>query len=141
MCGISGIITNNENKNKYVSYLNKKQIRRGPDNNDIYVDDNIALGHCRLAIQDVSNKANQPYIYKEFVMVYNGEIYNYKNLKEELITEKNEIFLTNSDTELLMKMFYYYEKEIVLNKLEGMFSISLYNKKKNTLTLIRDRFG
>ena len=141
MCGISGVISEDKIKDDYVAYLISLQKRRGPDYSNNYTDNYISLGHNRLSIQDINNNASQPYTYKNLIMVYNGEIYNYKDLKEELIREKNEIFLTNSDTELLIKLFYYYEKDVVLNKLEGMFAIGLYDKDKKVLTLIRDRFG
>lgn len=142
MCGITGVLSKNNEKNlMYTNYINNLQIRRGPDHTGVYKDNNIVFGHTRLSIQDINTNANQPYVYKHLVMVYNGEIYNYQDLKKELIKDKNEVFITNSDTELLIKMFYYYDKDLVLNKLEGMFAIALYNKNTNILTLIRDRLG
>jgi asparagine synthase (glutamine-hydrolysing) len=143
MCGISGIVfKKSELINKeIIEYLNNLLYLRGPDYSDIYVNKNIMLGHNRLSIIDLDNRSKQPFHFKNYIMVFNGEIYNYLELKEELINNFNESFITNSDTEVLIKMFYYYNINEAINKLEGMFSIILYNDLTNDIYLIRDRLG
>jgi asparagine synthase (glutamine-hydrolysing) len=150
MCGISGIIFKKPEliNKQIIEYLNSLLYLRGPDYNDIYINDpksgimsNIMLGHNRLSIIDLDNRSNQPFYFKNFIMVFNGEIYNYQELKKDLINEFNEIFTTNSDTEVLIKLFYYYDINDAINKLEGMFSIILYDNLSNTIYLIRDRLG
>lgn len=141
MCGIVGFINKNSDKK-----INKKNLNdmitsishRGPDSNGIYIDDFISLGHLRLSIVD-DKKGKQPFKYKEYVMIYNGEIYNYKELKKMLI-EKGYKFKTNSDTEVLLIGYYEY-KEKILDLLKGMFSFVIYNKKDNSLFIARDNFG
>lgn len=142
MCGICGVISLDKIKNnKYVDYMNELQNRRGPDHTGKFECDTLCMGQNRLSIQDISENANQPYLYKHLVMVFNGEIYNYNEVKQQLIEDYNVLFTTNSDTEVLIKLFYYYDKEIVLNRLEGMFSIALYDKRKNIVSFMRDRLG
>lgn len=142
MCGICGVISLDKIKNdKYVDYMNELQNRRGPDHTGKFECDTLCMGQNRLSIQDISENANQPYLYKHLVMVFNGEIYNYNEVKQQLIEDYNVLFTTNSDTEVLIKLFYYYDKEFVLNRLEGMFSIALYDKRKNIVSFMRDRLG
>ena len=81
MCGISGVISEDKIKDDYVAYLISLQKRRGPDYSNNYTDNYISLGHNRLSIQDINDNASQPYTYKNLIIVYNGEIYNYKDLK------------------------------------------------------------
>lgn len=141
MCGICGVISLDKIKNnKYVDYMNELQNRRGPDHTGKF-EGNVCMGQNRLSIQDISENANQPYLYKHLVMVFNGEIYNYNEVKQQLIEDYNVSFTTNSDTEVLVKLFYYYDKEFVLNRLEGMFSIALYDKRNDRVFLMRDRLG
>ena len=78
---------------------------RGPDNQQIWHDDYIALAHQRLSIIDLSEAANQPFHIDDLVIIFNGEIYNYKELKEKLRTEKQVIFTTSSDTEVVIQMY------------------------------------
>ncbi len=143
MCGISGIIFKKPEliNNDIIKYLNELLFLRGPDHNNIYISENIMLGHNRLSIIDLDNRANQPFIFKNYVMVFNGEIYNYQELKQKLILNFNETFTTNSDTEVLIKMFYYYNINDAINYLEGMFSIILYDTLNKNIYLIRDRLG
>lgn len=146
MCGINGFLSLNKinNPQAVIHEMNNKIIHRGPDmdgeflsSNDIYT---IALGMRRLSIIDIGN-GNQP-IYsddKSKVIVFNGEIYNYKALKEQLVNE-GIFFRTNSDTEVILKL---YEKEGVQSfaKLDGMFAFSIYDKTINKLYIARDFFG
>jgi len=113
---------------------------RGPDNKAYKIVDKLcALGHQRLSIIDVDDEANQPMTFDDCTIVFNGEIYNYIELKQEL--EKNNIlFVTNSDTEVLLKGFVTFGISF-LNKVNGMFAFAIYNNKTHELILVRDRFG
>ena len=138
MCGINGIISKSQNKANEIKNMNDRIKHRGPDNEGTYIDDNIALGHRRLAIIDLAT-GDQP-IYNEdknLVIVFNGEIYNYKEIKKEL---KNHTFKTNSDTETLIHGYEEWGKDIV-NKLRGMFAFAIYDKNKKELFIARDHFG
>jgi len=145
MCGISGVILKNniskEKLEKYIKNLLELQHNRGPDDNGHHIFNNLVLGHNRLSIIDLNNRSKQPFQFKNLVLSFNGEIYNYIELRESLIKKYNEFFKTTSDTEVLIKMFYYYGIEKTLNQIEGMFSIILLNKITNKLFLIRDRIG
>lgn len=138
MCGINGIISKEKNKDKLIKEMNKRIVHRGPDAEGIYVDDNVALGQRRLSIIDLAG-GNQP-IYnkdKSILIVYNGEVYNYKELKEEL-TEYE--FQTNSDTEVILHGYEKWGKELP-KKLRGMFAYAIYDKNKNEIFISRDHFG
>ena len=138
MCGINGIISKEKNKDKLIKEMNKRIVHRGPDAEGIYVDDNVALGQRRLSIIDLVG-GNQP-IYnkdKSILIVYNGEVYNYKELKEEL-TEYE--FQTNSDTEVILHGYEKWGKELP-KKLRGMFAYAIYDKNKNEIFISRDHFG
>lgn len=113
---------------------------RGPDN-QLYldIDDTCSLGHQRLSIIDVDNEANQPMIFKDYTIVFNGEIYNYIELRNELVNKGVE-FNTKSDTEVLLKGFVECGKSF-FNKLNGMFAFAVYNSSSKELLLVRDRFG
>lgn len=132
MCGIIGCNYKIDNFHKAIELLN----HRGPDNLGFYEYKNNQFGHTRLSIIDLNEEANQPMIFDDLVITFNGEIYNY----QELIKEENLTCLTKSDTEVLIRLYQKYEKEF-LNKLEGMFSFCIYDKKKNSFFCARDRFG
>ena len=142
MCGILGIIDKNNSidRNIFEKALNLLK-HRGPDNKGIFHDKNFYLGHRRLSILDLSNVASQPMISKckNYVIIFNGEIYNFLELRNEL-SKKGYRFYTNCDTEVLLNAFIEYGIEVV-NKLNGMFSFCVYDKKKTTFYLVRDRFG
>ena len=138
MCGINGIITKEKNKKELIKKMNDRIIHRGPNAEGTYIDDDLALGQRRLSIIDLES-GNQP-IYNEdksILIIYNGEIYNYKELKEEL---KEYKYKTQSDTEVIL---HGYEKwgYKVLDKLRGMFAFCIYDKNKNELFIARDHFG
>ena len=138
MCGITGIVSREKNKDKLIKKMNDKIIHRGPDSEGFYNDKYVSLGHRRLSIIDVRG-GNQP-IYNEdksVLIVYNGEIYNYKELQEEL---KEYNFKTKTDTEVIL---HGYEKwgEDLPKKLRGMFAFAIYNKKKKEIFIARDHFG
>lgn len=140
MCAILGWISNqklNDKKKRFKHMLNCMN-QRGLDNTGYYFQDKLLLGHKRLAIIDIEN-GNQPMSYKEFTIVYNGEIYNADKIKNILI-DKGISFNTNCDTEVVLKGYYYY-KEKILDKLEGIYAFAIYNSKNKSLFLGRDRFG
>ena len=95
--------------------------------------------HTRLSIIDLKNRSNQPYKYKNLVMVFNGEIYNFIELKKELISRKYH-FKTKSDTEVLLKCYHCFG-EMAFDKFEGMWSLAIYDLSKNSIVISRDRFG
>ncbi len=138
MCAILGFIGKNHlDKNLFKEML-ELMSNRGNDNTGFYFDKNIMLGHKRLAIRDIEN-GNQPMSFKEYIIVYNGEIYNVDEIKEDLLNQGYE-FSTNCDTEVILKGYACY-KEKILQKLEGIFAFTIYNKKKKSLFIARDRFG
>lgn len=140
MCGIVGFINNIDEKEDTIKKMMNKIYHRGPDEGNYYIDESISLGHRRLSILDISG-GKQPMFTKDksLVVIFNGEIYNYKELKSELIT-KNYEFETNSDTEILL--IGYREWGVDLPKhLRGMFSFALFDKTENILFCARDHFG
>ncbi|NOQ14152.1 MAG: asparagine synthase (glutamine-hydrolyzing) [Methyloprofundus sp.] len=141
MCGILGQITSKPiDQNEFRKTLLLMN-HRGPDDNGVYFDKNLAFGHTRLSILDLSNQAHQPMIstHKDYTLVYNGEIYNFAEIKREL-EEKGHSFHSHSDTEVILNGFIEYQEEIV-NKLNGMFAFAIYNKNNNDVFLARDRSG
>ena len=143
MCGIIG----NFNKKKLDNNRKKKLIDlvhllkcRGPDNIDHYFDKNNFLGHTRLSIIDLSSSSNQPIHSncKRFIMSFNGEIYNFKKLAS-LLKDNNTVNL--SDTKVLVELISRFGIKFTLKKLQGMYSISVFDKKNNFLYLARDFFG
>ena len=142
MCGINGVynhqsLTDVENKVKQMNSLTK---HRGPDFTDIYLDSTVCLGHNRLAIIDLDSKSNQPFVSNDenLVLVYNGEIYNFLDLKKHL--SKSYKFKTESDTEIIIAAYNTWGIEMVY-KFNGMFSFALWDKTNEELFLCRDRFG
>lgn len=142
MCGICGYTKKPGDSESHVqieTMLNKIQ-HRGPDYLGNYIDDEICLGHARLSIIDLSAEANQPFILAErYVMVYNGETYNYKQLRDELI-QLGYSFSTNSDTEVVLKGYIHFGTGF-FSKMNGMFAMSIYDMERAELLLVRDRFG
>ena len=142
MCGFVGFIDKNkkENKNTIIKEMADSIIHRGPDSDGYYTDDKIALGFRRLSIIDLGH-GDQPIFNKkkDKVILFNGEIYNYKDIKEELI-KKGYKFKTNSDTEVILLGYEEYGEK-VLNKLRGMFAFVIYDINKNELFGARDFFG
>lgn len=144
MCGITGIFAFN-----LVGRFNKINVtaatqamhKRGPDYQDIYLSDWVCLGHRRLSIIDTRDVANQPMWdeSKRYCIVFNGEIFNYRELKTELLSN-GITFFTESDTEVLLKL-YITQKEKCLNKLNGFFSFCIYDQQEETLFIARDRYG
>jgi len=144
MCGITGIFAFNQIGTFYMINLGKaidKLSKRGPDGRGSYVEDNLALGHRRLSIIDTSYLGNQPMKDEtgRYVMVFNGEIFNFRELKKQLL-EKGETFVSESDSEVLLKL-YIREKAACLQKLVGFFAFAVYDKEEKSLFIARDRMG
>jgi len=144
MCGITGVFAFNlvgKFSKINVAAATKALSSRGPDFQDIHVDEFVCLGHRRLSIIDTRSLANQPMWdeSKRWCIVYNGEIFNYRELREGL-RAKGVSFATESDTEVLLQS-YLQEGVGCLNKLNGFFSFCIYDQQEQTLFLARDRFG
>ncbi len=134
MCGFSGVVRGNANLEKSIELIS----HRGPDARGFYSDENVSLGFCRLKILDLSDRANQPFQYDNLVMVFNGEIYNHRELKKDL---QEYDFQTHSDTEVLIYTFHKFGFREALRRIEGMFAIALYDRRERKLYLVRDRVG
>ncbi len=144
MCGITGIFSFN-----LVGKFNKIHVtaatmalqKRGPDFQDVYLDEWVGLGHRRLSIIDTTECGNQPMWdeSKRYCIVFNGEIFNYQELRSELAS-KGVSFKSQSDTEVLLKL-YILEKENCLNKLNGFFTFCIYDRVDQTFLVARDRYG
>lgn len=139
MCGICGIIRKGDNKD-IIKKMNDRIIHRGPDGEGYYIDGDVAFGHRRLSIIDLST-GDQP-IYNEdgsVVTVYNGEIYNYLELRCELESLGHE-FKTKSDTEVLVHGYEEWHTDLPKH-LRGMFAFAIHDKTRNEIFLARDNFG
>ena len=139
MCGIAGILGENA-KSNVIDDMLMVQHHRGPDYKGKWLENDVALGHNRLSIIDLSNSANQPFSdnTKRYTIVFNGEIYNYIELRKKLTSSYK--FQTSSDTEVLLAAFIFWGKDC-LKHLNGMFSFAIYDNKSKSLFAARDRFG
>ncbi|REG91487.1 asparagine synthase (glutamine-hydrolyzing) [Algoriphagus antarcticus] len=144
MCGVAGFVdfkcgSGSNILSNMVSTLN----HRGPDDEGTYLDEvdqyQLGLGHKRLSILDLSPLGHQPMKYENLVIVYNGEVYNFKEIRQELESLGYD-FQSQSDTEVILKSYHCWGDEMVL-KLNGMFAIIMFDKDKQELTLFRDRAG
>ena len=142
MCGITGFF-GNKNFADHIENSVNQLTHRGPDFGDFWVSDDqhLGLGHRRLSIQDISSLANQPFTSSDgmLTMVFNGEIYNFQSLREELINDGYS-FQTTSDTEVLLYLFHQMGNKC-WEKLNGFFAVAIYNHQSQELTIARDRFG
>ncbi|MGL1888642.1 MAG: asparagine synthase (glutamine-hydrolyzing) [Reichenbachiella sp.] len=144
MCGIAGFcdFKNALTKGELIAMTDVLQTR-GPDAKGYHFEQtdqaSIGLGHRRLSIQDISPLGNQPYYFEDYIVVFNGEIYNFNEIKKELIT-KGLSFQSTSDTEVIIKA-YAQEGLACVDKFIGMFAIVIYDKKEQKIHLIRDRAG
>ena len=140
MCGIAGIVTKREDKNEIIEAMSKRIEHRGPDGEGYFFDGDVALAHRRLSIIDLST-GNQPMFNEDdtVVTVYNGEIYNYVELRDELVKAGHK-FKTKSDTEVLIHGFEEWHTDLP-KYLRGMFAFAIYDKKSKELFLARDNFG
>lgn len=138
MCGINGFSWPDQ---ELVKKMNNKVKHRGPDGDSFFTDENISLGHTRLAILDLSEKAKQPMVGHSgrFIIVFNGEIYNFQEIKKEL-EGKGHKFISTSDTEALINAWQEWGPDC-LNKLNGIFAFAIWDKDERKLFLARDRLG
>jgi asparagine synthase (glutamine-hydrolysing) len=143
VCGIAGIFNLNGKAvaEKQIKQMTRSLAHRGPDGEDVFVDENLALGHRRLAILDVSPKGCQPMPSKngEWVIVFNGCIYNFHLLKREL-QAKGHSFVSTGDTEVIAEGLAEYGPSF-FERMDGMFAVGAWNTKTRQLWLSRDRFG
>ena len=140
MCGITGYISKKKNKEKILKDMLFQIVHRGPDDEGYYIDDIVALGHRRLSIIDL-NTGKQPIFNekKDKLITFNGEIYNYREIKKEL-QKKGHQFTTTTDTEVILHGYEEYGVDI-LKKLRGMFAFVIWDTKKKELFGARDYFG
>lgn len=143
MCGISGIWRNSDSSFDLdlIEKMKLKMSHRGPDGSGTWCssEKKVILGHNRLSIIDLSDNGAQPMSREVYTISFNGEIYNYLELKQEL-ESKNFLFSTNSDTEVLLASYQAWGIDM-LQKLDGMFAFAIYDQKKDELFCARDRFG
>ena len=142
MCGVVGFVSKRREEESLVKML-EIQSHRGPDASGIYIDEKygLHLGHNRLSIQDVSSHANQPFHSdcQEFIIIFNGEVYNFQDIKKELL-ELNHTFVSHSDTEVILYAYKEWGIDAV-EKFIGMFAFAIYDLKKAKLFIVRDRAG
>ena len=142
MCGISGIInlSRKEVDQNQLKIMNDLVAHRGPDGEGFYVDSIIGFGHRRLSIIDLTAQGNQPMHYMDnLTITYNGEIYNYIEIKEKL-SDEGYIFNSKTDTEVVLAAYDYWGEECV-QYFNGMWSFAVYDKKSKKVFMSRDRFG
>lgn len=143
MCGISGIINKNNSKVKQneIKNINDLISHRGPDDEGFYFEKNFAFGHRRLSILDLSSDGHQPmhYLDEKYTITYNGEVYNYLEIREEL-EGFGYIFNSHTDTEVILASYDKWGEKCV-NKFNGMWAFTIYDKEKNIIFCSRDRFG
>lgn len=145
MCGFTGFVDFKKRKNadsNIIKDMTDTLSKRGPDEEGYYISDNVCLGHKRLIVIDPDN-GKQPmietYSYGEYVLVYNGQIYNCKELKEILIENGFNIY-SHCDTEILLKSFIHFGKDVT-KYLNGIFAFAVWDSKKEELFFARDHFG
>ena len=141
MCGIAGIFRfegNPEDLRTRVTHMTANLAHRGPDAWGTYTSRDIALGHARLSIVDLS-MGHQPMEAEDYVIAYNGEVYNYIELRQEM-QQRGIIFTTHSDTEVVIKAYKVWGKE-AFARLNGQFAFILWDKKNRRLIAARDRYG
>lgn len=142
MCGISGIINKNGNlvDKGEIQKINDLIVHRGPDDEGFYFEKNFAFGHRRLSILDLSSDGHQPMHYLDkYIITYNGEVYNYLEIKEEL-QKDGYVFKSHTDTEVILAS---YDKwgENCVDRFNGMWAFAIYDKEKKIIFCSRDRFG
>jgi asparagine synthase (glutamine-hydrolysing) len=143
MCGICGIINFNNTQVPETSIRQMMQImkRRGPDDDGVFLEDSVGLGFVRLSIIDLSAAAHQPMVSADerYVVVFNGEIYNYIEIREELEKE-GVVFASHSDTEVLLNSYIHWG-ESCLDRFNGMWAFVIYDRREKKIFASRDRFG
>lgn len=143
MCGIAGVIDlqNNQIKDEQISKMLGLIKHRGPDDEGLFIEKNVGLGFVRLSIIDLTSAGHQPKLSDDerFVIIFNGEIFNYIELREELEREGVK-FKTKTDTEVLLNSFIFWGEKC-LHKFNGMWAFAIYDRHKNEFFAARDRFG
>lgn len=144
MCGISGIYAFSDKGRDTLNNLKASTdaiASRGPDSQGHFVFDKVGLGHRRLSILDLSADGNQPMVDESgrYTIVFNGEIFNYLQLKKKLISN-GYTFFSGTDTEVLLKLYIIEGKDFI-KKLNGFFSFAIYDKEEDSLFIARDRMG
>lgn len=137
MCGIAGMIGDALDFS-LIQYLSDAQLHRGPDNQQVYQDKHICFAHQRLSIIDLSERGNQPMVKSGLVIVFNGEVYNYKELRQELAKEVE--FETESDTEVVLESWRQWGKNC-LTRLRGMFAFAIHDLNDRQTYIARDPYG
>lgn len=141
MCGIAGIVS--KTGSRYDESVMRSMLssiaHRGPDDEGLYANDSFIVGHRRLSIIDVSEQGHQPMHYKQFTIVFNGEIYNYLELREQLL-KLGHVFTTKTDTEVILHAYEEWGEQC-LQKFRGMWAFAIADAKRNKLFCSRDRFG
>lgn len=143
MCGIAGFVNLDGEKasDDFLRRMTKAVAHRGPDGQGVWTEDNVGLGHRRLSVIDPTSTGDQPMFGAgdRYVITYNGEIYNFLNLKEELL-EKGHAFRGSSDTEVLLYAFAEWGTG-ALDRLNGMFAFAIFDRQRRSLFIARDRYG
>lgn len=141
MCGIAGYTKKSTYHDEdLISTIHATQAHRGPDHQGTWQDDLWVLLHQRLSIIDLDTSANQPMVKDDWVIIFNGEIYNYRSIRERLVSKYGISFHTQSDTEVLLELYRLKGMES-LQEIRGMFSFAIYNTKSQDLMLVRDPYG
>jgi asparagine synthase (glutamine-hydrolysing) len=149
MCGIAGVLSFDQalaprHLQKTAEAMNASLRHRGPDDEGLWIDDNaaVAFGHRRLSIVDLSPAGHQPMMSADgqFVITFNGEIYNYEDIRQKLLA-RGISFKGHSDTEVMLEAFSAFGVEETIGQLNGMFAFALWNRRSRTLWLARDRLG
>ena len=146
MCGIAGFCNHPTNWKENIHRMNERMLHRGPDAGGFWAneDASVVFGHRRLSIVDLSENGAQPMqsASGRYMCVYNGEIYNYKVIRDKLLADhKVTAFRGSSDTEVLLEAFEAYGVRETIAMCKGMFAIALLDRQTKKLTLIRDRIG
>ncbi|MCJ7728805.1 MAG: asparagine synthase (glutamine-hydrolyzing) [Sedimentisphaerales bacterium] len=136
MCGIAGF---NWKDSSVINAMAETLRHRGPDDRGVYLDTGVSLGHTRLAILDLSQKGHQPMHFENLTIVYNGEIYNFQEIRDELQSLGYK-FTSGTDTEVILAAYHRWGDKCV-EKFNGMWALCIYDRDKQTLFLSRDRFG
>ena len=138
MCGITGFIDNARSLSD-LNAMTESLAHRGPDDYGYYCSNGVGLGHRRLSIIDLSDAGHQPMTFNKKLIIYNGEIYNYAEVKKQLELE-GYTFTSSSDTEVIIKAFDCW-KEKCVDRFIGMFAFAIYDPADDALYLFRDRVG
>ncbi len=146
MCGIAGFCNLPHNWRENIERMNKRMLHRGPDEGGVWSSEScdVVLGHRRLSILDLTESGRQPMMSQSgrFVIVFNGEIYNFTELRDRLLSDSIvRIFRGHSDTEILLEHIESYGFDETLRLSKGMFAIALYDREEKKLLLARDRLG